>query len=638
MQNKQFQAESKRLLDLMINSIYTNKEIFLRELISNASDALDKLYYRALTDESLSISRQDLFVTISPDKNNRTLMISDNGIGMTHDELDQNLGTIAKSGSLAFRQELEKSMDELKPNIDIIGQFGVGFYSAFMIADNVTVRSKAFGSDQAFEWKSAGSDGYTITEYEKMDWGTDVIIQLKEDSEDEKFSRFLEEYTLAGLVKKYSDYIAYPIKMERERRRPIENPDDNKDSSLEFETYREVETLNSMVPVWQRGKSEVSEDDYNAFYTEKFHDWEKPLLRTHVNAEGIVSYKALLFVPAKAAYDFYTKDYKPGLALYSSGVMIMEKCSDLLPDHFRFIQGVVDTPDISLNISREMLQHNRQVSIIAQNLEKKIKSELTSLLSNDREKYEQFWRAFGIQLKYGVVAEFGANKDILKDLLLFASSNSDKPTTFAEYVERMKDGQENIYFATGESVRMISRLPQTEKLREKGYEILYLVDDVDEFAIQILREYKEKQFKSVNSGDLGLESDDEKQEVEKKKEEFGGLLGFVKETLGDRVKEVKLSAGLITSPICLSAGGHLSFEMEKYLSAVKSESAPKADRILELNPDHKVFENLSKLFESDKEKAKVHIEILYSQALMSAGLPIDDPSAYSEMIFGLLRE
>jgi len=529
-------------------------------------------------------------------------------------------------------------MDELKPNIDIIGQFGVGFYSAFMIADNVTVRSKAFGSDQAFEWKSAGSDGYTITEYEKMDWGTDVIIQLKEDSEDEKFSRFLEEYTLAGLVKKYSDYIAYPIKMERERRRPIENPDDNKDSSLEFETYREVETLNSMVPVWQRGKSEVSEDDYNAFYTEKFHDWEKPLLRTHVNAEGIVSYKALLFVPAKAAYDFYTKDYKPGLALYSSGVMIMEKCSDLLPDHFRFIQGVVDTPDISLNISREMLQHNRQVSIIAQNLEKKIKSELTSLLSNDREKYEQFWRAFGIQLKYGVVAEFGANKDILKDLLLFASSNSDKPTTFAEYVERMKDGQENIYFATGESVRMISRLPQTEKLREKGYEILYLVDDVDEFAIQILREYKEKQFKSVNSGDLGLESDDEKQEVEKKKEEFGGLLGFVKETLGDRVKEVKLSAGLITSPICLSAGGHLSFEMEKYLSAVKSESAPKADRILELNPDHKVFENLSKLFESDKEKAKVHIEILYSQALMSAGLPIDDPSAYSEMIFGLLRE
>lgn len=629
MAKKQFKAESRRLLDLMINSIYTHKEIFLREVISNASDALDKLCYLSLTNPDVGLSRSDFFIEIRADKESRTLTVSDNGIGMTREELESNLGTIARSGSLQFK----KDMDDVKdgdPDIDIIGQFGVGFYSAFMVADEVKVLSRAYGSEQASLWESSGADGYTVAESERAAAGTDVIIKLKADSEDENYSRFLEVYTLESLIKKYSDYIRFPIKMEKTKYRPKEN--DEKES----ESYTEIETVNSMVPIWQRNKSELKDEDYETFYREKFYDFEKPLKWTHVDAEGVVSYKALLYVPAKAGYDYYTRDYKKGLQLYSSGVLIMEACEDLLPEHFRFVKGVVDSPDLSLNISREMLQHSRELKTIAANIEKKIKNELLKMLTNDREAYEKFYKAFGLQLKYGVAAEFGSHKELLQDLLLFASSDGDKPTTLLEYVARMKPEQKHIYFATGESAKNIATLPQTERIREKGYEILYFTDEIDEFAAQMMRTFQEKEFKSANSDDPDLVSDEEKSSVDEKAAESKDLLAYVAETLGDRVAEVKLSQKLKNYPVCLTAAGGLSFEMEKYLSAMQPDSEAKARRVLELNPSHALFGRLQDMFANDKAEAAKYVEVLYNQALLMAGLPIDDPVAYSDLLFGLL--
>ena len=646
MPKKQFKAESKRLLDLMINSVYTHKEIFLREIISNASDALDKLCYKALTDESVGMSRADFFIEITRDEQKRILTVSDNGIGMSKEELERNLGTIAKSGSLDFKQGLSEEeasppQDEASARpIDIIGQFGVGFYSAFMVSDQVTVISKAHGSDEAWMWNSAGTDGYTISPCEKESAGTDVIMQIKPDGEEEEtYSRFLEEYGVSSLVKKYSDYIRYPIKMQVKRRRPIENPDPQKDENTppEMETYLVTETLNSMVPIWQRSKSEVSAEDLSAFYKEKFHDFQDPIKSVQVDAEGAVSYKALLFIPAQASYDYYTKDYQRGLQLYSSGVLIMDKCADLVSEHFRFVRGVVDSPDLSLNISRELLQHDRQLKVIASNIERKIRNELLKLQKDERETYEKFYTQFGLQLKYGSLADFGKEKDNLKDLLLFASSDSEKPVTLAEYRARMKDDQKDIYYATGESVKIIEALPQAERLREKGYEMLYFTHEVDEFVAQTLQRYDDKAFKSVNRDELDLETDEEKQAVKQKEEESGDLLGFVKDAIGDGVKEVKISRKLRNQPVCLTAGGGLSFEMEKYLAAAAPDSKAKAERILELNADHSLFHRLSALHQSDPDKAKSLAKILYHQAELLAGLPIEDPAAYSQLVFSLVE-
>jgi len=629
MAKKQFKAESKRLMDLMINSIYTHKEIFLREIISNASDAVDKLCYLSLTDSNVGLNRSDFEIRIEADNDSRTLKIIDNGIGMTEKELEANLGTIAKSGSLQFKKDMDSG--DKPDDIDIIGQFGVGFYSAFMVSDDVTVKTKAYGSDEAFEWKSSGTEGYTVSPCDKTDTGTEIIIKIKEDSEDEQYSRFLDEYQLVSLVKKYSDYVRYPIKMEREKRRPKE------DAENEFESYTEVETLNSMVPIWQRNKNEVTQADYDSFYTEKFFDYEKPLITTHVDAEGVVSYKALMFVPSKASYDYYTKEYKKGLQLYSSGVLIMDICADLLPEHFRFVRGIVDSPDLSLNISRELLQHDRQLKVIATNIERKIKSELQKLLGADREKYEAFYKSFGLQLKYGVVAEYGAHKDTLKDLLLFASSDSDSLTTFAEYAARMKDDQKEIYYATGESAQKISALPQTERVKNKGYEILYFTEEVDEFAIQMMREYMDKPFKSIASSDLDIDTEDEKKEAEQKQEENKDLLSFIKESLGERITSATISHKLVSYPVCLSAGDQMSFEMEKYLNSFNADGEKaKADRILELNPNHEVFAKLQGLYTADQAKAKQYIDILYYQSMLIAGLPIENPAEYSELVFGLM--
>ena len=638
MAKKQFKAESQRILDLMVNSIYTHKEIFLREIISNASDAADKLCYRALTDPGVGMSRGDFEIIITADKDARTLTISDNGIGMNREELESNLGVIARSGSLKFKQEMDQSGGEQQDaDVGIIGQFGVGFYSAFMAAEKVTVISRAYGSTQAYKWESSGSDGYSITECEKETAGTDVIMKLKPDSEDEDYSSFLEYYKLSGLIKKYSDYIRYPIKMDRELTRTKEKPEDApEDYKPETESYTERQTLNSMVPIWQKNRSELTEDDYNGFYTEKFHDFEKPLKHIHVDAEGAISYKALLYIPAKASYDYYTKEYKRGLQLYSSGVLIMDRCEELVSEHFRFVRGVVDSPDLSLNISRELLQHDRQLKTIATNIERRIKNELAKMLEQERENYESFWKAFGTQLKYGVVADYGMNKEQLQDLLLLSSSASEKLTTLGEYVSRMTEEQKYIYYATGDSMRRIEALPQAEQVRGRGFEILYLTEEIDEFAVQIMRVYKEKEFRSINSDDLGFESEDDKKETEKKQEESKDLLGFIKESLGERVKEVKLSHKLVSAPVCLTAGGHLSFEMEKYLSTVQGGEAPKADRILELNAGHKVFAKLEGLYASDKEKAKSYAEILYFQSALMAGLEIEDPASYSELIFGLM--
>ena len=639
MAKKQFKAESKRLLDLMINSIYTHKEIFLRELISNASDALDKLCYLSLTERGTGLSRADFAVDIVIDREKRTLTVSDNGIGMTREELESNLGTIARSGSLEFKTDMTAPEEAPEAEngqapIDIIGQFGVGFYSAFMVADEVKVISRAYGSEEASVWESRGADGYTVGPAQRDASGTDVVIALKADTEDEDYSRFLQAYTIESLVKKYSDYIRYPIRMEKEVYEPAENS--NGEAGKKSEKKTELATLNSMVPIWQRNKSELTEEDYDNFYQEKFFDMEKPLCHIHVDAEGIVSYKALLFIPAKASYDYFTRDYKKGLQLYSSGVLIMDKCEDLLPEHFRFVRGVADSPDLSLNISREMLQHSRELKTIASNIEKKIKGELQKMLQNDREKYEAFYKSFGIQLKYGVASDFGAHKELLQDLLLFRSSAADGMTTLAQYVSRMKPEQKHIYYAAGETVTRIAALPQTELLRDKGYEVLYFTDEVDEFAAQMMHSFDEKEFKSAGSGDLDIVGEDEKKAAEEKAEESKDLLGFVKETLGDRVGEVKLSAQLKNHPVCLTAAGSVSFEMEKYLRAMQPENAPKADRLLELNAGHRMFAKLQELFASDKERAKQYIEVLYTQALLMAGLDVDNPVEYSDVLFELL--
>ena len=637
MEKQQFKAESQRLLDLMINSIYTHKEIFLREIISNASDAIDKLAYTALTDDKVGINRDEFAITITRDPENRTLTVSDNGIGMSKDEMIENLGTIAKSGSLGFKQAMEKNED-----IDIIGQFGVGFYSAFMVASSITVISKKYGEDKAWKWVSDGADGYTIEETEKATPGTDVIMTLKADTEDEKYSEYLEEYEIRSLIRKYSDYIRYPIKMEVTKSRPVEEPKDEnaegeEDKAPKYESYTEMETLNSMVPIWQRDKKDVTEEEYETFYRDKFFDYNKPLRTIHYNVEGNVSFKALLYIPGKAPYDFYTKDYKRGLQLYSSGVLIMDNCEDLLPEHFRFVRGVVDSQDLSLNISREMLQHNRQLTIIARNIEKKIKSELKAMLENDREKYEEFYAAFGRQLKYGTVSDYGAHKEATQDLLLFYSHKQGKLVSLKEYVDAMAEGQEKIYYAPGENKERLSKLPQVETLTKKGYDVLLFTEDVDEFVPQTLMTYMEKPFCNVSTEDLGLQTEEEKKQAEEKAEEMKGLLTFVKETLGDRVKEVKLSSELGSHPVCMTPAEGMSFEMEKYMKRANPEFAFPVGRVLELNPEHEAVQAMQKAMTEDPEKAKDYAKLLCYQAQLMAELPLDDPYAYTELVCRLMK-
>ena len=629
MEKMQFKAESQRLLDLMINSIYTHREIFLREIISNASDAIDKLAYTALTDDKVGVSREDLKITITRAKDARILTVSDNGIGMTREEMEENLGTICKSGSLGFKQAMEASED-----IDIIGQFGVGFYSAFMVSESVTVISKKYGQDKAWKWVSDGADGYTIEECEREYPGTDVIMTLKPDTEDEKYSEYLDEYEIRSLVKKYSDYIRYPIVMEVEKSRKKE---DSPEDKPEYETYTEMETLNSMVPIWQRPKKDVTDEEYDTFYREKFYDYTKPLRVIHSSAEGTVSFKALMYIPGKAPYDFYTKDYKRGLQLYSSGVMIMENCEDLLPEHFRFVRGIVDSQDLSLNISREMLQHNRQLTIIARNIEKKIKSELKSMLENDREKYEEFYAAFGLQLKYGTVAEYGAHKDSTQDLLLFYSHKQGKLISLKEYVEAMPEGQEKIYFVPGENREHLAKLPQVAMLDGKGYDVLLFTDEVDEFVPQTLMTYLEKSFCNVATEDLGLQTEEEKKEAEEKAEELKGFLTFVKESLGDQVKEVRLSQNLGSYPAAMVPEAGMSFEMEKYMKRVNPEYAFPVGRVLELNADHEAVKAMQRVMTEDPVLAKDYAQLLCCQAQLMAQLPLDDPFAYSELVCRLMK-
>ena len=625
MEKQQFKAESQRLLDLMINSIYTHREIFLREIISNASDAMDKLAYIALTDDKVGLNREDMAITITRDRENRTVTVSDNGIGMNRAELEENLGTIAKSGSLGFKQAMEKSED-----IDIIGQFGVGFYSAFMVASSVTVITRKYGEDTAWKWVSDGADGYTIEETRKAAPGTDIIMTLKADTEDENYSEYLEEYTLRNLIRKYSDYIRYPIRMEISKSRKKEDGDG-------YESYVEEETLNSMVPLWQRPKKDVTEQEYESFYREKFFDYNKPLRTIHTSAEGTVSFKALMYIPSKAAHDFYTTDYQRGLQLYSSGVMIMETCEDLLPDHFRFVKGVVDSQDLSLNISREMLQHNRQLTIIARNIEKKIKSELTSMLENDRETYESFFAAFGRQLKYGAVADYGAHKDAVQDLLLFYSHKEGKLITLKEYLSSMPEGQEKIYFVTGGSRERLAKLPQVLTLAKKGYDVLLCTEDVDEFVPQTLMTYDEKSFCNAASEDLGLQTEEEKKELEEKTEELKGFLTFVKETLGDRVKEVRLSDSLGDHPASMCPEAGMSFEMEKYMKRVNPEVSMTVGRILELNPKHDAVKAMIFAMTEDVLKAKDYALLLMYQAQLMADLPIEDPAEYTLLVCKLMK-
>ena len=636
MEKQQFKAESQRLLDLMINSIYTHREIFLREIISNASDAIDKLAYTALTDDKVGLSRDDFAITITRDPENRTLTVSDNGIGMNKAEMEENLGTIAKSGSLGFKQAMEK-----KEDIDIIGQFGVGFYSAFMVASSVTVISRKYGEDTGWKWVSDGTDGYTIEETAKDAPGTDVIMTLKADTDDDKYSQFLEEYEIRNLIRKYSDYIRYPIRMEVTKTRPVEEAaaegEDAEKKEPKYEQYQEMETLNSMVPIWQRAKKDVTEEEYDNFYREKFFDYTKPLKVIHSSVEGAVSFKALLYIPGKAPYDFYSKDFKRGLQLYSSGVMIMENCEDLLPEHFRFVRGVVDSQDLSLNISREMLQHNRQLTIIARNIEKKIKSELKNMLDNDRAKYEEFYAVFGRQLKYGTVADYGAHKEACQDLLLFYSHKQGKLVTLKEYVDAMAEGQEKIYFAPGENRDRLAKLPQVETLAKKGYDVLLFAEDVDEFIPQTLMTYMEKPFCNVSTEDLGLKTEEEKKEAEKKAEEMKGLLTFVKESLGDQVKEVKLSADLGSHPACMTPDSGMSFEMEKYMKKANPEFAFPVGRILELNPEHEAVKALQKAMTEDPVKAKDYAQLLCYQAQLMAELPLDDPYAYTELVCKLMK-
>ena len=639
MAKKQFKAESKRLLDLMINSIYTHKEIFLREIISNASDALDKLCYLSLTDNKVGMSRSDFFISVRPDKDARTLTVSDNGIGMTDEEMEKNLGVIANSGSLKFKNDLDKTEKDEK-DIDIIGQFGVGFYSAFMVADHVKVISKAYGSDKAYCWESDGADGYTITETEKAAVGTDIIMSIKPDTEEESYGEFLETYRLRSLIKKYSDYIRYPIRMDIEKTRSVETDetDENGNKKTKTETYIENETINSMVPIWQRSKNEVSDEDCKKFYKEHFFDPEDPVRVIRVNAEGAVQYKAMLFIPSRAPYDYFTKEYEKGLQLYTSGVMIMDKCSDLIPEHFRFVRGVVDSQNLSLNISREILQHDRQLRTIAANLEKKIKSELKKMMTDDREGYDKFYNAFGLQLKYGIANEYGIHKELLSDLIMFFSSTEKKLVSLSEYVSRMPEEQKYIYYACGESVSKLDTLPQTELIRDKGYEILYMTDSVDEFVVRMLGKFEDKEFKSVNDKDLGIETDEEKKETEKKAEESRELLDFVKESLGGKVKDVRISSKLKSHPVCLTTDGEITLEMEKYFKSLPGSEMGgiQAERVLELNPEHPAFKALEKAFETDKEKAGKYAEILYTQSLLIAGMDIENPAEYADLVCSLM--
>ena len=624
MANKQFKAESKRLLDLMINSIYTHKEIFLRELISNASDALDKLYYQSLSDNLTGIGRDELQIHLAVDKDTRTLTVSDNGIGMSREELEQNLGTIAKSGSLAFKKENADAAD-----VDIIGQFGVGFYAAFMVADCVTVTSRRFDSDEAWVWRSKGADGYTVTEGEKDGRGTEICLHIKESTEDENYDEFLEPYRIRSLVKKYSDYIRYPIRMEVEKTRMKEKAADApEDAAPEYESYTEEETLNSMVPLWKKSKSEVTPEEYNAFYKEKFGDYEDPARVIYSSTEGAATYNALLFIPARAPFNYYTREYEKGLQLYASGVLIMDKCADLLPDYFGFVKGLVDSQDLSLNISREMLQHDRQLKVIAGRLEKKIHSELLSMLNNDREAYEKFFGNFGLQLKFGLYADFGMHKDVLQDLVMFPSSATEekKLTTLSEYVSRMKEDQKFIYYACGETVEKAAALPQTEAVAEKGYEILYLTQDVDEFALKVLRTFAEKEFKSVSAGDLGFESTEE--EKPEPTEDDKALLDALGQALAGKVKAVRLSKRLKSHPVCLTSDGEMSLEMERVLNAQPGEQKVQAERVLEINEGHPIWQKLQTI-RDDKELLNSYASLLYGQALLIEGMSVEDPVAFS---------
>jgi molecular chaperone HtpG len=629
MPKKQFKAESKRLLDLMINSIYTHREIFLREIISNASDAIDKLCYLSLTDDKVGMSRGDFKINIAADKDARLITVSDNGVGMDREDLENNLGVIAASGSYKFRREMEEKGDT-EGDSDIIGQFGVGFYSAFMVADSITVVTKKYGSDTAYMWQSSGADGYTIRECEKEKCGTDVVMHIRPDSDEEKYGEFLEEYRIKGLVRKYSDYIRWPIQMMvTEHRRKEGSPDDKP----EFEDVKELETLNSMVPLWQRPKKDVTKEEYDKFYQEKFFDYTAPQRVIPVSVEGGITYKALLFIPSKAPYDFYTKDFEKGLQLYSGGVLIMDKCADLLPDYFRFVRGVVDSPDLSLNISREMLQHDRQLRTIASNLEKKIRAELEKMLKDEREEYEKFFANFGLQLKYGALADYGTHKDEIQDLLLFYSSTEKKPVTLGEYVSRMPESQKYIYFASGDSTAAIDSLPQTELVKNNGMEILYFTNQADEFVAQALSAYKEKEFRSVLDDDLGLEN----AEAPKDEGEYRDVLDFVKAALGDRVKDVRISKKLVNHPVCLTAEGGVSFEMEKYMAAVQPDGHMKADRVLELNAAHPAFAALRDAMASDKDKAEKYARILLAQAELIAGLPLENPSDYADAVCSLMK-
>ncbi len=633
---KQFKAESKRLLDLMINSIYTHKEIFLRELVSNASDAIDKLYYQALSENLQDINRDDLKIEISLDKENRTITIQDNGVGMDKAEMEENLGTIAKSGSLAFKQKLAQEEGKQDEDVDIIGQFGVGFYSAFMVASRVDVTSKKYGAELAYRWSSDASDGYTIDEVAKDSHGTEIVLYLKDNSEDEDYDKYLSQYEIEGLIKKYSDYIRYPIEMEVEVQKEVESEasEDEENKEPVYETVQETKTLNSMIPLWKRPKKEITKEEYDSFYKDKFDDFNDPQKVIHTSVEGNVSFDALMYIPSKAPYNYYSQDYQKGLQLYSRGVFIMDKAEELIPEYFRFVKGLVDSQDLSLNISREMLQHDRQLKVIASRIEKKIKSELVLMLNNDREEYEKFWSNFGLQIKFGVYNNYGMDKEKLQDLLLFYSSKEQKLVTLDEYINRMEEGQESIYFMSGDSVDKIDKLPQCALVKEKGYEILYLTDNVDEFVMQTLNTYKEKKFKNISQGDLDLASEDEKKELEAKAEENKDLLTHIKEALKDQVKEVKISARLIDDPVCLSTEEGLSFEMEKVLSAMP-EGNPygmKAPRILEINPKHAIFKALQAVYQKDPAAVNDYADLLYQQALLIEGFPIDDPMEFSRKI------
>ena len=630
-ETKQFKAESKRLLDMMINSIYTHKEIFLRELISNASDAMDKLYFKSLTDDKVGMNRSDFFIKIEVDKDNGVLIIRDNGIGMTKEELENNLGTIANSGSFSFKNDENNSSED----IDIIGQFGVGFYSAFMVAKEVEVRTKAYGSDQAYLWRSEGVDGYTIEECEKDGVGTEIRLTMKDDTDDECYDEFLTQWKIKSLVKKYSDYIHYPIRFDMEHD-SLKEGTGTDDVPAEYETTVVTETLNSMTPLWRKNKNEITDEEYNNFYKEKFYDYMDPLMHIHVKTEGTATYDGLLYIPAKAPMDYYSKSFEKGLQLYSSGVLIMDKCADLIPDHFSFVKGLVDSQDLSLNISREMLQHDRQLKLIAKSLEKTIKNELKKLLNNNREKYEEFWKTFGMQIKFGVYNGYGVNKDMLKDLLMFYSSNEKKLWTLDEYVSRMKEDQKYIYYAAGETVDKIDSLPQTEVVKDKGYEILYLTESVDEFALKVLESYSDKPFKSVSDADLDLETPEEKEEFKKLSEESKDMLEEITKALGGKVKAAKLSERLKTHPVCLTSEGQISLEMEKTFAQMPTDQNVKAEKVLEINPNHEIFSVLKNLYETDKSKLDDYSKILYTEALLIEGMPIEDPVEFSNLVCGLM--